>query len=137
MAKTYEQLIRVSISEADVSNSPVREAEFTVRSARARRVTADAIGLLLLFWVAAALSVFIPFVNFVLVPLFLLIGIYAAFRGTGGEFFVERGEIRCPRCAKLSSAATLAGEWPIAYQCPHCRSELLIRPVGEGGRRAA
>ena len=52
---------------------------------------------LFLFWGLALLSVFLPVVHFVLVPLFLVLGVFFSVRAFKFRRVMKSGDVACPR----------------------------------------
>lgn len=81
---------------------------------------------LALFWAIAIFCILVPMLHFVLVPAFLLVGIFMFFQQLGIYYYLVSGQIRCPSCEKDFSLKPVAFDWPKREICPHCRADLTI-----------
>jgi hypothetical protein len=82
-----------------------------------------------MFWGMAVISVFLPVVHFVLVPLFLILGVVFMIRARKYRYEITSGQVPCPRCQKeivLGKAAFIEFHDEI---CQHCAGVARIRPV--------
>ncbi len=77
-----------------------------------------------LFWGLAVLCIFIPVFHFVLVPLFLGLGVYFALRSRKSEGSIIRGETSCPHCGTVVHLGPSELQWPVIEICQSC-----ARPV--------
>lgn len=73
-----------------------------------------------LFWGIALVSVLIPVFHFVLVPLFLILGIFFAHRSYKSEGRILSGETRCPHCQTEVQVKPAELQWPISEICQNC-----------------
>jgi hypothetical protein len=83
-----------------------------------------------MFWGAAVLSVFVPVAHFVLVPLFLLLGVLSLYKQLQFPQVIKSGEFKCPNCSEKIPLESLSFHWPIRKDCPKCTVMLLARPCG-------
>lgn len=81
---------------------------------------------LALFWAIAIFCILIPMLHFVLVPAFLLVGIFMFFQQMGIHYYLIGGQIRCPSCEKEFDLKPVAFDWPKRDICPYCRADLTI-----------
>ncbi len=73
-----------------------------------------------LFWGIALVSVLIPVFHFVLVPLFLILGLFFARRSYKSEGQVLGGETRCPHCQTEIKVKPAELQWPLSEICQNC-----------------
>ena len=87
-----------------------------------------ALKFLILSWLAAGITLFIPLAHFVLVPGFFLLGIYLAFSASKTLQAMDSAKGSCPVCSesitiKLEPKDTL----PKWTYCPTCNNSLQLR----------
>ncbi|HEX7674066.1 MAG TPA: hypothetical protein VF412_07840 [Bdellovibrio sp.] len=75
---------------------------------------------LAIFWGIALVSVLLPVVHFVLVPLFFFLGFFFAYRGFKSEGQVLSGETTCPHCGTKVVVKKQELAWPITEICQGC-----------------
>lgn len=73
-----------------------------------------------LFWALAVFSVLVPVLHFFLVPLFLVLGIYLALRSYKSLGQVVSGETRCPHCQSEIHIKPGDLQWPLTEICQTC-----------------
>lgn len=102
-----------------------------IHSFSPQAVLAKSLKMLALFWGIALLSVFLPVVHFVLVPLFFILGMVFAFRARKLRFEIVSGEVLCPNCkaqVTIKNASCAVDHKDI---CQSCASVIKIAPVPE------
>jgi hypothetical protein len=77
-------------------------------------------------WGIAIFCILIPILHFVLVPLFLLIGILMFVQQYGQKYFFIAGAIQCPSCQTELKPSNGAFDWPKREICSHCRADLTL-----------
>jgi hypothetical protein len=80
-------------------------------------------------WGLCLVSVLIPLLHFILVPLFLLAGPFAFFWVTAQEQIILGGKGECPECLLTFDIARSAAKWPISDVCNHCHAPIEIEPM--------
>jgi len=81
------------------------------------------------FWGLAIVSILVPVAHFILVPAFLLIAPFIAYKSYKEEVMLEECEITCPECGKTGTFAKNSGQWPLHNQCPHCMNRVYFEPA--------
>ena len=81
-----------------------------------------------LFWGIGLFCVLFPLVHFVLVPLFLLLGIYFAVRTATSDQFIVSGLVLCPECHKPFILKPALARWPLDGVCENCLQSIQIHP---------
>lgn len=82
-----------------------------------------------LFWGLALFSLFLPVVHFFLVPLFLLLGVFFAFRARQFRELILFGEIDCPNCNQKIKISSSAANWPHTEICQSCAIVIKINKM--------
>lgn len=85
---------------------------------------------LTLFWGLAAFSIFIPILHFVLVPAFLIIGVYTFNTQYKNTHLLEDGTATCPACQKnffIKASYIFEGKKLI---CELCMEQLTLKDPG-------
>lgn len=77
-------------------------------------------------WAIAVFCVLIPMLHFVLVPLFLFLGIVMFIQQWGQKHFCSGGTIQCPSCKTEMKLREGAFDWPKREICSGCRADLTI-----------
>lgn len=80
------------------------------------------------FWGIAVLSILIPVFHFVLVPLFVLLGPYIAYKTAQEEVTLDPCEIPSPECGGHAAFTKNSGQWPLYNTCPHCLHRIYFTP---------
>lgn len=75
-------------------------------------------------------TVFIPILHFILVPLGLILTGVFTFTTYMERGQVKDGEVVCPNCGHKMSFGQQAESWPLAQRCGGCSSLMTVRPVG-------
>ncbi len=81
------------------------------------------------FWGSGLFCVLFPLLHFVLVPLFLLLGIYFAVRTATADRLIVSGSVLCPECHKPFLLKPALARWPLNGVCQNCLQSIEIRPV--------
>ena len=81
---------------------------------------------LAIFWGLAVLTAFIPILHFVLVPLFLLLGLIFSVSVWMETSLLESGRCTCANCGKDFDLDRSAESWPKSHRCPLCYVTLEI-----------
>jgi hypothetical protein len=79
-----------------------------------------------MFWGAGLLCVFIPVFHFVLVPLFLLIGIIAFFKTLKFKYQIAEGFYNCPACTEKNILKNMWFQDELRSHCEKCRIQIVI-----------
>jgi hypothetical protein len=66
------------------------------------------------------LSVFIPILHFILVPVGVIVTATMTYRAFHRNYVIDSIEIHCPSCDKKSTQSVSAQELPIRTLCLHC-----------------
>ena len=103
-------------SAAEISAKVLRSDERYLRSVKA----------LAFSWIAAGVSIAIPVMHFVLVPLFLILGPILAFLAFKKTHSLAEAKLLCPHCKTKFTLKPAAVEWPLKDVCPKCRTQLKI-----------
>ncbi|MFI5345739.1 MAG: hypothetical protein ACHQ51_05125 [Elusimicrobiota bacterium] len=82
-----------------------------------------------IFWGIALFCVLLPLIHFVLVPLFLCLGIYFSAKTAAVRGLIVSGSVPCPGCKKPNVLKPRPAQWPIAEVCTNCRRDLELYPV--------
>lgn len=111
------------------------EAEVFVYTLSGRERAMRGLKMLGLFWLLALVSILLPVLHFVLVPLFAVVGPIAAWLGYRREQIILGGITPCPECAAPFDVGQGAVEWPLQAQCPGCRAIVRMEPVNSRSER--
>lgn len=127
---------------AHVSSLDGKEAQglFDARLLSSRDKSTMALKRLAIFWGIAILWIPVPMLHFVMIPVFLLIGIVAFAHAFTVRQTIESARGICPSCQKPFELGRLRWRERIKERCPHCRQELYVRLDGsevEAGAYAA
>jgi hypothetical protein len=112
--------------QANVSDDRRSEGYVTVQHFNPAQRMNAALKKLGLFWAIALVSVLIPVFHFVLVPLFLIIGILAARRSYKAEGRVIEGLTKCPHCQTEVIVKPTELQWPVTEICQNCARVVRI-----------
>ncbi|MFM6928837.1 MAG: hypothetical protein ACKOX6_10265 [Bdellovibrio sp.] len=111
------------------ANSEKYEYGFAeVRVYSQRETLMKVVKALAVFWGLAIFSILLPVVHFVLVPLFLFLGVFMAFRARKYHEEMLSGEINCPHCGSLVKIGKAPILWPLSEICQNCASVVRISP---------
>lgn len=86
----------------------------------------NAIKKLLLFWLAAAFCILIPFLHFILVPLFVILGIVGFLKTIKVSGKIIKGHTDCPYCKSQVKIHPGLLNWPLKEICQKCGRALRI-----------
>ena len=112
--------------QAHVSDERRSEGYVTVvYSSPAGRVK-QALKKLALFWLGSLLSILIPVVHFVSVPVLFGLGIFFAYRSYKSEGQVLEGLTRCPHCQNEVPIKPAELQWPLTEICQNCARVVRI-----------
>lgn len=89
---------------------------------------ANSLKKLMLFWGLAAVCVLIPGLHFVLVPLFLIVGIYFFQKTYKIKSQAVQGHVNCPACQKNIVIGKSLLDWPLTEICQNCVTTVRIQP---------
>ena len=84
-----------------------------------------------LWWGLAVLSVAIPILHFLLVPLFFALGLVLPFVAMRRQSIVLGGKGTCPYCSKPFTIARQPDRWPLQDICTACNRHVTIFKQGE------
>jgi hypothetical protein len=73
-----------------------------------------------IFFGVTFITLFIPVLHFVLVPLFLLLTVVFGFNAWMEKGEVLKGEVLCPNCSEKFLFSREAEGWPKSQRCPKC-----------------
>ena len=124
MTETREYVVTGYSGEATTATVTIRSFDKGERMRRALKGIGTA-------WVAALGSVFIPVAHFLLVPSFLLYGVYTFWERLGAERIATAGRAVCPDCGREQSLET-GGRWhvPRDVACRYCQRRLRLADIG-------
>lgn len=77
-------------------------------------------------WGAALLCVLVPVLHFVLVPLFIVVGLALFYRQLSFRMLLDAGRLPCPACKTEFQTKQVAFNWPRYERCTHCQCELIL-----------
>ncbi|MCB0355258.1 MAG: hypothetical protein KDD64_17120, partial [Bdellovibrionales bacterium] len=80
-----------------------------------------------IFWGIGVVALFIPVAHFVLVPLFLLLGLLSPFFTPAKEGVVLGGTAKCPACDSELAIPRMPERWPLSDVCSSCKRALTIQ----------
>lgn len=86
----------------------------------------NALKKLSIFWLLAMVSILIPVLHFVLVPVFLGLGLFMAVRAYKAEAWVLHGSTQCPHCRVPVEVHKAELHWPLTEICQNCARVLRI-----------
>ena len=78
---------------------------------------------------AAGVSLFIPVLHFILVPVFILAAFFMAANALFDVFRIESGEAICARCGALNKIEPQVESYPIHIDCSQCDSRMTAYRV--------
>lgn len=81
---------------------------------------------LVLYWGLAAVSILVPLLHFILVPSFLLIGVYVFLSQYKNTYFLKKGTYTCPSCNHPSSLENIYFFAGKKVSCDLCMAQLVI-----------
>ena len=119
-------------------DQPARPANVAlVRYDQRQRVT-RAVLILLGCWAGAAVTVLIPILHLITVPVLFLAGPFLAYRRLHEAATVTRVRGTCPACAQeIDHVARESWKPLLRVDCPHCRRRVTLESSLEGPRATA
>jgi len=75
---------------------------------------------------ATLLSVFIPVLHFVTVPVGLIVTAFLTYSAYKKKYVLKNFEVHCPNCDKKSTTSVSGSELPLRTFCSHCRHMIYI-----------
>ena len=78
------------------------------------------------FWGIGFFCILLPLIHFILVPLFLCLGIYFAAKATAVRGLVMSGSVLCPGCKNPHILGSRLAQWPMKEVCAHCRRDFEL-----------
>lgn len=120
----------VPVRVQGLRDAPI-ETEVFVYALTGRERALRALKMLALCWALALVSVLLPVLHFVLVPLFALLGPVAAWLGHRRAEVILGGVMPCPECHSPFDVGEGAVQWPLQAQCPACRAIVRLGPLPE------
>lgn len=125
MTKIHEERIVIEASVGDERRNP---GVVIVQPLSETEKLIKALKKLGLFWGLALVSVLIPVFHFILVPLFLTLGIYFALQSHKSQGQVLSGETRCPHCQSEIHIKPCELRWPLTEICQTCVRVVRMLP---------
>ena len=122
MASAETQTVYVKSGDGAPREGILNFQRFTAsdRMGRAVKVLAG-------FWLAAAVTAFIPIAHFVLVPALFLAGPVMAFLRYRVDTASENVTVRCPACdQEVTIPLEPSDKLPMYAYCPHCNQSLHL-----------
>ncbi|MBC7466631.1 MAG: hypothetical protein H7256_11625 [Bdellovibrio sp.] len=113
---------------ASIGDQRMGLGRITIREFSANQRLVNAFKKLLLFWLAAAFSVLIPALHFLLVPLFFILGIVAFSKTIKLNGKVIKGQTECPYCKSSVKISPTLLAWPLKEICRQCGRAIRINP---------
>jgi hypothetical protein len=83
-----------------------------------------------LFFVLAIASAFVPFLHFILVPLFVLLALLFGYFSYFDKENIIQAEGQCPYCLKTTSIARASMTLPFTDLCVNCRQVMTVQVRG-------
>ncbi|MGD8569712.1 MAG: hypothetical protein PVJ39_16625 [Gammaproteobacteria bacterium] len=123
MPETQSQPVHFRRNDGEIANEATLNITLFDQGDRVKR----ALKFLGLSWLAAGVALFIPIAHFVLVPGFVLLGIYLAVSASRTSQAMDNAKGECPNCnnaieIKMESSDTL----PKWTYCPSCNESIQI-----------
>lgn len=112
--------------QANVSDERRTEGSLTVEYSTSAARLRQALKKLALFWGISIISVLIPVVHFISVPVFMGLGIFFAIRSYKSEGRVIEGLTRCPHCQNEVPIKPTEIQWPLSEICQNCARVVRI-----------
>jgi hypothetical protein len=115
--------------QASANSDHIEYGTANIHAYTPQMLLAKSIKKLLMFWGAAVLSILLPVVHFVLVPLFFILGIVFAILARKDRFEITDGKVACPNCKKEITVEKAAFAEYHSEICQHCACVVRISPV--------
>jgi hypothetical protein len=80
-----------------------------------------------LFWGLAFASVFIPVFHFVLVPMFLIVGVVFFFQQMKHTHMAKDLVFLCPNCGKENKIEKMYFSDSARFRCQECSTQLILK----------
>jgi len=96
-----------------------------VGTSRVKKILQNVFGL----WGIGALCILIPLAHFVLVPTFLVLGIYFGFRALGYRYQIRSGSFACPNCENLISVQNSWFKDELRLRCESCGTQIVVEKI--------
>lgn len=122
LSLTHKELISVFWDKKATGRVELREISSSERSVEAAK--ALAIG-----WGLAIFCILIPVLHFVLVPLFLILGIFWALKKWKTVQEVVTGGFACPACGKETSLEKSSARFPREERCSSCFVTVELKEI--------
>lgn len=122
MAIEEDHAVNVKYNDAPLKEGVLHYLRFnsTDRWLRALKV-------LLLFWLIAGITVFVPIAHFILVPSFFLAGPIMAFFTYRLDMAAKNAQVECPKCLQRVTITIEPKKRPPMYvYCPLCDGGLQL-----------
>ncbi len=85
-----------------------------------------------LYWGIGLFCVLFPLLHFILVPFFLILGVFLAVRAGVVDRVVVDSSVACPECGKPFQLKAALVRWPLPNECGSgTSSPMLGRPLNE------
>ncbi len=81
-----------------------------------------------LYWGIGLFCVLFPLLHFILVPFFLILGVFLAVRAGVVDRVVVDSSVACPECGKPFQLKVALARWPLNEVCQSCRWSFSILP---------
>ena len=112
--------------QANVSDERRTEGYVTVEYLNPPQRLRRSLKKLALFWGISLVSVLIPVIHFVSVPVFIALGIFFSIRSYKSEGRVIEGLTRCPHCQSEIPIKPAELQWPLSEICQNCARVVRI-----------
>lgn len=109
-----------------VGRERAEHAEVYVQTWTSSQRRIRALKSLALWWGLAFVSIFIPILHFVLVPVFLGAGLIIPCVVLGKNSVILGGQGTCPYCSRPFRIARSANRWPLQDICEFCHRHVRI-----------
>ncbi|QLY27014.1 hypothetical protein [Bdellovibrio sp. KM01] len=106
--------------ESNVMDERRTSGELEIKVFNQADKTRTALKKLALWWGLSLISVLLPVVHFVLVPLFFFLGFFFAWKGFKSEGQVLDGRTTCPHCGNPVNVGKGELNWPVTEICQSC-----------------
>ena len=81
-----------------------------------------------LYWGIGLFCVLFPLLHFILVPFFLIFGVFMSVRAGVVDRELVDSSVACPECGKPFQLKTALARWPLNEVCQSCRWSFAILP---------
>ena len=97
-----------------------------IRECQKKEKLVAAVKKLITFWGLALISIFIPVLHFVLVPLFILVGIGFFFVQFQKTHLIHRLSFKCPDCDQENRIEKMYFKETVRFRCEACSAQLIL-----------